>query len=240
MTRMGRKFDLTEPNLSKKLSRFADVGKFDNCVEVANGHVIHEFPLRGKWAIDHFHDSRPITLELACGKGEYSLGQARMFPERNFIGVDIKGNRIWKGATEAKRNGLTNVAYLRTHIDHIAKLFGPEEVEQIWIIFPDPQPEKARKRLTSPLFLDRYRQLLKQGGTINLKTDNYPLWEYTMEVIAEQGLTVLGQSTDLYADLEAQISPYLNEREEVLRIRTYYEGLWLKEGRKINYVSFTL
>jgi len=237
---MGRKFDLTEPNLSKKLSRFADVGQFPNCVEVANGHVIQEFPLRGNWATGQFHNDNPITLELACGKGEYSLGQAAMFPDRNFIGVDIKGNRIWKGATEAQRNGLTNVAYLRTHIDHIAKLFGPDEVAEIWIIFPDPQLQKDRKKLTSPLFLDRYRQLLRKGGTINLKTDNLPLWEYTMEVIAEQGLTVHGQSNDLYADLDAKHAPYLNAREDILRIRTYYEGLWLKEGRKINYVAFSL
>ncbi|MCF8256367.1 MAG: tRNA (guanosine(46)-N7)-methyltransferase TrmB [Flavobacteriales bacterium] len=231
---------MTEPDLSKKLARFAEVAALDNCVEVPNGHVIKDFGLRGKWASDHFGNDWPITLELACGKGEYSLGQARLFPDRNFIGVDIKGNRIWRGATEAKRDGLTNVAYLRTRIDFIDRLFGPEEVSEIWVIFPDPQPQKDRKKLTSPLFLDRYRQLLKQGGTVNLKTDNYPLWEFTMEVIAEQKLTVLGQSTDLYADLDSKASPYLNEREDILRIRTYYEGLWLKEGRKINFVSFTL
>lgn len=237
---MGRKFDLTEPNLSKKLLRFADVGQFPNCIEVANGHVIQEFALRGNWASSQFKNANPITLELACGKGEYSLGQAAMFPQRNFIGIDIKGNRIWKGATEAQHNGLTNVAYLRTHIDHIVKLFGPNEVAEIWIIFPDPQLQKHRKKLTSPLFLDRYRQVLCRGGVVNLKTDNYPLWEYTMGVIADQGLTVLGQSTDLYADLDARAIPYLNAREDILRIQTYYEGLWLKEGRQINYVAFSL
>jgi tRNA (guanine-N7-)-methyltransferase len=237
---MARRFDLTEPNLSKKLSRFADVGRYDNCIEVPNGHFIAELAQKGKWSSGHFHNSNPITLELACGKGEYTLGQARMFPDRNFIGMDIKGNRIWKGATEARRDGLLNVAYLRTHIDHIDKYFGPNEVAEIWIIFPDPQPQKDRKKLTSPLFLDRYRKILVEGGTVNLKTDNFPLWEFTMEVIAEQELNVLGQSKDLYADLDAGVSPYLNEREDILRIRTYYEGLWLKEGRKINYVSFTL
>jgi tRNA (guanine-N7-)-methyltransferase len=237
---MGRRFDLTEPNLTKKLARFAEVAQLDNCVEVPNGHVIKDFALRGKWASDHFRNPNPITLELACGKGEYSLGQARLFPDRNFIGMDIKGNRIWKGATEAQRDGLTNVAYLRTRIDFIDRLFAKDEVAEIWIIFPDPQPQKDRKKLTSPLFLDRYRRILQEGGTVNLKTDNFPLWEFTMEVIAEQKLTVLGQSTDLYADLDAQVSPYLNGREDILRIRTYYEGLWLKEGRKINYVSFHL
>lgn len=237
---MGRRFDLTEPNLTKKLARFAEVAKLDNCVEVPNGHVIKDFSLRGNWASGHFRNQNPITLELACGKGEYSLGQARLFPHRNFIGMDIKGNRIWKGATEAKRDGLTNVAYLRTRIDFIDRLFAKDEVAEIWIIFPDPQPQKDRKKLTSPLFLDRYRKILNDGGTVNLKTDNFPLWEFTMQVIAEQNLTVLGQSTDLYADLDAKVSPYLNGREEILRIRTYYEGLWLQEGRKINYVSFRL
>lgn len=237
---MGRRFDLTEPNLTKKLARFAEVAKLDNCVEVPNGHVIKDFSLRGNWASGHFRNQNPITLELACGKGEYSLGQARIFPDRNFIGMDIKGNRIWKGATEAKRDGLTNVAYLRTRIDFIDRLFAKDEVAEIWIIFPDPQPQKDRKKLTSPLFLDRYRRILNDGGTVNLKTDNFPLWEFTMQVIAEQNLTVLGQSTDLYADLDAKVSPYLNGREDILRIRTYYEGLWLQEGRKINYVSFRL
>ncbi len=237
---MGRKFDLTEPNLTKKLARFAEVAGLDNCVEVPGAHVVEIFPLRGKWASDHFKNNGPITLELACGRGEYSVGQARPFPERNFIGLDIKGNRLWKGATEAKRDGLHNVAYLRTRIDFVDRLFAKDEVSEIWIIFPDPQPQKDRKKLTSPLFLDRYRQILKKGGTVNLKTDNFPLWEFTMEVIREQNLTVLGQSTDLYADLEAGASAYLKERDEILRIRTYYEGRWLQEGRKINYLSFTL
>ena len=237
---MGRKFDLTEPNLSKKLSRFAEVGELKNCVEVANGHVIKEFSLRGNWASEHFQNSNPITVELACGKGEYSLGQARLFPNRNFIGMDIKGNRIWRGAKEAQSEGLHNVGYLRSHIDHVTKLFGPAEIEEIWIIFPDPQLQKERKRLTSPLFLERYRQILKPGAVINLKTDNFPLWEYTMEIIASMGLKPIATSTDLYSDLDKKINPYLNEREAILRIQTYYEGLWLKEGRKINYVAFSL
>lgn len=237
---MGRRFDLTEPNLTKKLARFADVARLDNCVEVPGAHVIEDFRLRGHWAEGQFGNTNPITLELACGRGEYSVGQARLFPNRNFIGLDIKGNRLWKGATEAKRDGLANVAYLRTRIDFIDRLFAKDEVAEIWIIFPDPQPQKDRKKLTSPLFLERYRQILRPGGTVNLKTDNFPLWEFTMEVIREQGLTVHGQSTDLYADLASKVSPFLNEREDVLRIRTYYEGRWLQEGRKINFVSFSL
>ncbi len=237
---MARKFDLTEPNLTKKLARFADVAKFENCVEVPNAYEVTDFALKGNWASEHFKNDNPITLELACGKGEYSLGQAEMYPNRNFIGLDIKGNRLWKGAKEAREKGLTNVAYLRTRIDHITNLFGEKEVAEIWIIFPDPQAEKARKRLTSPLFIDRYRQLLKDGGIIQLKTDNFPLFEYTQEVIAELGLKTLCESTDVYADLEKGENKFLCDRERELRIQTYYEGLWLEDGRKINYIAFTL
>lgn len=237
---MGRKFDLSKPNLSKKLARFADVAKMPNTVEVPSAFGLEDFHLKGKWAADHFKNDQPLTLELACGKGEYSVGQGRMFPNRNFIGIDIKGNRLWKGAKAALQEGLTNVAYLRTRIDHIENLFGKDEVEEIWIIFPDPQKEKERKRLTSPLFLDRYKKILKAGGTVNLKTDNFPLYEYTMEIIAEQGLEILDHSTDVYADLDQNRSEYLNERENILRIRTFYEEMWLEQGLKINYISFRL
>lgn len=238
---MARKFDLTEPNLTKKLARFADVAGFSNCVEAPNAYNLSDFPLRGNWAKDQFQNSHPITLELACGKGEYTTGQAELYPDRNFIGLDIKGNRMWIGAKHALENGLKNVAFLRTRIDHIDNLFGPQEVDGIWIIFPDPQPQKnrIRKRLTSPIFLERYRKILKEGGIVQLKTDNFPLFEYTQEVIAELGLKTLCESTDVYADLEKGENEFLCSRERELRIRTYYEGLWLQEGRKINYIAFT-
>lgn len=237
---MGRKFDLTEPNLTKKLARFADVAKFENCIEVPNAYAVKDFFLKGKWAAEHFKNDRPITLELACGKGEYSLNLGEMYPDRNFIGLDIKGNRLWKGAKAARDKGLENVAYLRTRIDHIANLFGEKEVDEIWIIFPDPQPIKERKRLTSPLYIDRYRKILKEGGIIQLKTDNFPLFEFTQEVISELGLKTLCESTDVYADLEKGDNKFLCNRERELRIQTYYEGRWLEEGRKINYIAFTL
>ncbi|MCB9203348.1 MAG: tRNA (guanosine(46)-N7)-methyltransferase TrmB [Flavobacteriales bacterium] len=239
---MARKFDLTEPNLSKKLARFAEVAKFENCIEVPNAYELQDFRLKGKWASDHFKNNNPITLELACGKGEYSFGMGKMYPQRNFIGLDIKGNRLWKGAKEALEEGLTNVAYLRTRIDHITNLFGTEEVDEIWIIFPDPQPQKnrIRKRLTSPIFIDRYRKILKEGGIIQLKTDNFPLFEYTQEVVAELGLKTLCESTDVYADLEKGENAFLCERENELRIRTFYEDMWLNDGLKINYIAFTL
>lgn len=237
---MGRKFDLTEPNLSKKLSRFADVAKFENCIEVPNAYEIKDFRLQGKWNSDHFKNENPITLELACGKGEYSFGMGEMYPDRNFIGLDIKGNRLWQGAKKALDQDLSNVAYLRTRIDHITSLFGKSEVDEIWIIFPDPQHKKERKRLTSPMYIERYRQLLKEGGIVQLKTDNYPLFEYTQEVVAELGLTTLCESTDVYADLEKGENKFLCDRERELRIRTFYEDMWLKEGLKINYIAFTL
>jgi len=239
---VARRFDLTKPNLSKKLARFADIGKFENCVEVPLAHELQDFPLRGKWAIGHFKNDNPITLELACGKGEYSTGQAALYPNRNFLGIDIKGNRIWIGAKHASENNLSNVGFLRTRIDHIANLFAPEEVAEIWIIFPDPQLQanRERNRLTSANFIERYRQILKKGGIVQLKTDNFPLFQYTQEVIAELELVPLCESTDVYADLEIGENKFLCERERELRIRTYYEGLWLQEGRKINYIAFTL
>jgi tRNA (guanine-N7-)-methyltransferase len=237
---VARRFDLSKPNLTKKLARFAELTALPNSVEIPSAYKLDDFHLKGKWAADHFKNDLPVTLELACGKGEYSVGQAKLFKNRNFIGVDIKGNRMWKGAKEALAEGLKNVAYLRTRIDHIENLFTRDEVDEIWIIFPDPQKEKERKRLTSPLFLDRYRKILKTGGTVNLKTDNYPLYEYTMEVISEQGLEVLDYSMDVYSDLDQKKSEYLNIREDILRIRTFYENMWLEQGLKINYISFKL
>ena len=214
--------------------------KFENCIEVPNAFEISDFPLKGNWATEHFKNENPITLELACGKGEYSLGQGEMYPNRNFIGLDIKGNRLWKGAREALEKGLNNVAYLRTRIDHITNLFGENEIDEIWIIFPDPQHQKERKRLTSPIFIERYKKLLKAGGIVQLKTDNFPLFEYTQEVIAELGLTTLCESTDVYEDLEKGENKFLCAREKELRIRTFYEDMWLKDGLKINYIAFTL
>lgn len=239
---MARKFDLTKPNLTKKLARFADVARFPNCVEVPNAYDIPDFELKGHWAEKHFKNDRPIVLELACGKGEYTVGQAQLHPDRNFIGIDIKGNRIWKGAKRALGLELPNAAFLRTRIDHLTNLFSPGEVEQIWILFPDPQPQKnrRRKRLTSPIFLDRYRQLLGPEGIVHLKTDSTFFYEFTHEVIAEQGLSIISQTDDLYADLDSGNAPWLNEHGQELRIRTFYESMWLEEGKKIKYVAFRL
>jgi tRNA (guanine-N7-)-methyltransferase len=163
------------------------------------------------------------------------LSQLR--PEKNYIGVDIKGARIWRGAKTAQELSLANVGFLRTHVDHILECFGPGEVSEIWLTFSDPQIGKARKRLTSPLFLARYRQILRPGGLVHLKTDSPLLYEYTLEQIAEQKLPVHEQSGNVYADLVRRVPP---EEQAVLNIRTRYEAMWLAEGRTIHYVRFSL
>ncbi|MFN3876503.1 MAG: tRNA (guanosine(46)-N7)-methyltransferase TrmB, partial [Flavobacteriales bacterium] len=154
-----------------------------------------------------------------------------------YLGVDIKGARIWRGAKDALDLGLANVAFLRTHVDHIARCFGPREVHEIWLTFSDPQPGKPRKRLTSPLFLGRYKRILAPGGAIHLKTDSHLLYEYTLEVIAEHGLRVHERSDDLYADLIHRVP---SEERAALGIRTYYERMWLAVGRTIRYVRFDI
>ncbi|MDX9751831.1 MAG: tRNA (guanosine(46)-N7)-methyltransferase TrmB, partial [Flavobacteriales bacterium] len=172
---------------------------------------------------------------LGCGRGEYSVGLAQLRPERNYIGVDFKGARIWRGARNARELGLTNVGFLRTHVDHILQCFGRHEVDEIWLTFSDPQLGKPRKRLTSPLFLARYREILKEGGLIHLKTDSPELYAYTLEVIAAHRLPLHEHSADVYADLVHRVPP---GEQAVLNIRTYYESMWLEEGRTIHYVRF--
>jgi tRNA (guanine-N7-)-methyltransferase len=219
-----------------KLARFAENLAFEHVVQPAFGELVQGgFPLKGRWNIDFFEREAPLVLELGCGGGEYTVGLARLYPERNFIGVDIKGARLWRGARTAKEEGRMNVGFLRTRVDHLLKCFGACEADEIWLTFSDPQIGKARKRLTSPLFLDRYKQVLKPGGAIHLKTDSPLLYEYTLEVIAEHALVVHEQSADVYADLVLRVSP---EEQAVLNIRTYYEQMWLKEGRTIHYVRF--
>ena len=188
------------------------------------------FP-RGTWNKDIFKNENPIVLELACGKGEYSIGLGQQNPEKNYIGFDLKGNRLWVGADKAIKKGLTNVRFFRAYIDHLDQFFEKNEVSEIWIIFPDPQLKKDRKKLTSPKFLDLFRPLLKSGATINLKTDSPELYEFTLSVIEELGLKLHRNISNIYH--ECPDDPELS-------IQTYYEGLHLKKGRTIQFISFSL
>ena len=209
-----------------KLRRFAEVATFSNVVQLDAG-----VPYKGKWASDFFKNNNPVVLELACGKGEYTVNLARLFPQKNFIGIDYKGNRIWRGAKDALEDGVNNVGFLRIQIETLLDYFAHGEVDEIWITFPDPQPQLSRekKRLTSPRFLDKYKVLLKSGGFVNLKTDNDALHAYTAEKIAEHGLQLHIKTEDLYRSEFA---------DEVLSIKTYYEKKYLKDNKNINYLKF--
>lgn len=221
-----------------KLSRFAENATYAHVVQPTFRELqAADLPLKGKWNSDFFKREAPLVLELGCGRGEYTVGLAQLRPEKNYIGVDIKGARIWRGAKTAHEEGLANVGFLRTHVDHILRCFGKHEVDEIWLTFSDPQIGKARKRLTSPLFLARYREILKPGGVIHLKTDSPLLYEYTLEQIAEHRLQTEESSANVYAELVPRVSV---EEQAVLNIRTYYESLWLEEGRTIHYVRFRL
>ncbi|MGE7773514.1 tRNA (guanosine(46)-N7)-methyltransferase TrmB [Chitinophaga sp. NPDC101104] len=209
----------------KKLQRFAEIETFPNV-------LIYPKDMPGKWN-SHFGNSHPLTLELACGKGDYTLGLARKYPEENFMGVDLKGNRIWKGAKTAIDQKIANVAFLRTQIEQITDYFAPGEVKDIWITFPDPflRQSKAKKRLTHPRFLALYQQLLGDGGTVNLKTDSTELYTFTKMVIARMGCRLITDVPDVYA-----LSPV----PELLQIQTYYEGMHLADGRTIRFLKFAL
>ncbi len=209
----------------KKLIRFAEVADFPNVLQYPQG-------MKGKWK-DHFQNSHPITLELACGKGEYTVGLAQLYPERNFIGIDVKGNRIWVGAKKALQQGLVNAAFIRTQIDKITDYFEAGEVQEIWLTFPDPQlrTSKAKKRLTHPKFLRLYQQILQAGGLIHLKTDSPHLYNFTRLVISMHELPLLEDMDDVYA------SP---QRKDELNIKTHYEGLDIANSNRIHYLQFAL
>ena len=219
-----------------KLQKFAENKTFDNLFEYSYERIMAEgFPLKGRWS-EFFHNSNPIVLELGCGKGEYTVGLARVHPDINYIGVDIKGARMWRGLTQARDEGLQNVAFIRTRIDQIEHFFGPGEVSEIWVTFPDPHPgegeRNARHRLTSPEFLDRYRKIVGSDGILNLKTDSPIMYEFTLhEVIEKQGLPLLYASDDLYAN---------DDDLEVKHIRTFYEQMWLDQGLTIKYLRFKI
>jgi len=210
-----------------KLKRFAEVETFGNVLQLDAGK-----PFKGQWSKSFFKNDNPVVLELACGKGEYAVNLARLFPEKNFIGIDYKGNRIWRGAKTALEDGVNNVAFLRIQIENITDYFDTGEVDEIWITFPDPQPQVSRekKRLTSPRFLDKYKPILKPGGYINLKTDDDGLHDYTAGTIAVNGMVLHVKTEDLYHSEFA---------DEVLSIKTYYEKKYLQHEKNINYLKFS-
>lgn len=201
-----------------------------NVFDRDNYNAENPFP-KGTWRQEIFKNENPVVLELACGKGEYSLGLAQLYPDKNLVGVDIKGNRMWLGATEAEEKKLDNVRFLRAYADHLDSFFEKEEVDEIWIVFSDPYIKKARKRLTAPKFLALYRKIMKPGGVIHLKTDSDVLYEYTKEVIAEQQLELLCDITDVHKECPG---------DKELGIITYYEKMHLEAGKTIKYISFRL
>ena len=224
-----------------KLQKFAEVLSFPNVFENFNtkdnilvGKDGAEVDYSVGWNNFFFKNSKPIVIELACGRGEYSLELARRYPEKNFIGVDIKGARIWQGATFALKEKLKNIAFLRTRIEHISDFFQKEEVDEIWITFPDPflKKSKSNRRLTSPYFLNRYRELLKKDGIVNLKTDSPQLYEFSIEMLSDdKNCKILYKKDDIYKD-ELDFPD--------LDIKTYYEKMHLKDNRKIKYIRFTI
>ena len=217
-----------------KLRRFAQVNSFPNVYEPP---MMEPYEKKGKWLNNVFKNTNPIHLELGCGKGEYSVGLGEMYPETNFIGVDIKGDRIYIGAKQALEQELTNVKFLRTRIDFIENFFGEDEIDEIWLTFSDPQPKKARKRLTSSLFINRYRKFLKKGGKIHLKTDSDILFEFTEEEIKNNNYTCHALTWDLYGNFFEGLS---EEEQRIFTIRTHYEKLFASKGSVIKYCCFSL
>lgn len=213
-----------------KLSKFADMESFPHVWQYPRQRLQQEgFPHRGRWREAVFGNDNPIVLELGCGKGEYTVGLGARFPNKNFIGIDIKGARMWTGAKASLEAGMTNVAFLRTEIELLEAFFGEAEVDEIWITFPDPQMKKATKRLTSTRFTERYARLLRPGGVIRLKSDSPFLYTYTRELVRLNGFEVLADTSDLYA--EGTVS-------DILDIKTYYEAQWLSRGLTIKYLSY--
>ena len=215
-----------------KLKKFAEIEQLDCVLQYPREKLLAEgFPYQGKWNEEVFKAPGPIVLELGCGKGEYTVGLAKNNPEKNFIGIDIKGARIWTGAKDVAASGINNAKFLRTEIENLSNIFSPGEIDEIWITFPDPQMQKPRKRLTSTGFLAKYANLLKQGGIVHLKTDSPFLYEYTKRLVEKNGLQIVEITDDLYGSGKA---------DPVSSIKTFYESQWLSRGKSIKLISFRL
>jgi len=219
-----------------KLRKFAENETFACLVQPKTTEVFGvDHPLKGRWAADFFHNDKPIVVELGCGKGEYTIDLAMRDPSRNYIGVDIKGARLWKGAKFATEHKLENVGFLRTRIEFITSLFGPGEISQIWITFADPQIGREKKRLTSPLFLERYRSFLQPDGLIHLKTDSLYLHEYSKAIAQQNGLEILANTENLYGE------PRIPGTSDALyEVQTFYESHFISQGLDITYLCFKL
>ena len=218
------------------MAKFADMASYPHVFEYP--HSVAEqvpFEMKGHWRKQFFKNDNPIVLELGCGRGEYTVGLGRMCADKNFIGIDIKGARMWTGATDSLREGMTNVAFLRTNIEIIDRFFAPGEVDEIWITFPDPQMKKVTKRLTSTAFLQRYASFLKPDGIVHLKTDSNFLYTYTDALVKVNNLPVEVNNTDIYGSSEE-----FRMQNSELNIRTYYEQQWLDRGLTIKYIKFHL
>ena len=219
-----------------KLAKFADMASYENVFQYPYSVVEHvPFEMQGHWRDQYFHNQNPIVLELGCGKGEYTVELAKLYPDTNFIGVDIKGARMWTGATQALNEGLKNVAFLRTNIEIIERFFSEDEVQEIWLTFSDPQMKNPRKRLTSTYFMERYRKFLIDGGIIHLKTESNFLCTYTSYMVEHNHLPVLLKTTDLYSE-DAENSEF----SEASSIQTYYESMWIARGLNIKYMKWQL
>ena len=218
-----------------KLKRFSQMLTFENVIQPEINFYSKDDDLKGNWSTV-FNNQNPIVLELGCGAGEYTVALAKHYPKRNFIGVDIKGARIWKGAKSAIEEDLDNVRFLRTKVDFVTKFFGENEVDEIWLTFSDPQPKKPKKRLTSNLFIDRYLKFLKPNGVVHLKTDSELLYDFTLEEIKSNGFELLKNITNVYKD------SYVDSQDlkKVLFIKTFYEKKWIELGKTIKYLGFKI
>ena len=220
-----------------KLKRWKENQSFDHVFEPNLQEAVRgvDGKMKGKWS-EIFQNDNPITLELGCGKGEYTVGLARQHPNRNFVGLDIKGHRFWRGAKTAKEDQIPNVAFLRTRLEFIERFFEKNEVSEIWITFSDPQPkdEKGTKRITSPFYIEKYKNILKPGSLINVKSDSVLLYDLSKEGYIESGYDIQLDSKDIYGDLVNRVNP---EFKEALEIKTFYEERWLKEGKKIHFLQ---
>lgn len=216
-----------------KLARFAENETFANLFQLTYEQVTKEgFALKGKWNKEFFKNDNPIVLELGCGKGEYTVGLAKKYPNKNFIGIDIKGARLWRGCKTSNEDKMTNVAFVRTHIQMIESYFAQNEVSEIWITFPDPQLKKPNKRLTCERFLSLYKNILKSEGIVHLKTDSQELYEFTKdEVLIPTKREILYNTNGLYNS---------DFKEDVIEIQTFYEAMYLKIGKPITYLKFRL